>query len=138
MGYLLLHSKAKFLFYVGTSAKTTFVGEIHVAGTTRPASAVNAAAENVTGTFKDGVYEGVGNGINGKIVVAVTIADGKIANVDIVSHSETEGLGGIALPEYAKQTVEKQNLDIDLISGVTVTLDGYKQAVNDALSKAVQ
>ncbi len=24
MGYLILHSKAKFLFYVGTSAKTTF------------------------------------------------------------------------------------------------------------------
>ena len=86
----------------------------------------------------DGVYEGTGTGIGGKIVVAVTIEDGKIANVDIVSHNETEGLGGVALPEYARQTVEKQSLDIDVISGVTVTLDAYKQAVNDALAKAVE
>ena len=68
----------------------------------------------------------------------MTIEGGKIASVDIVSHNETEGLGGVALPEYAKQTVEKQSLDIDVISGVTVTLDAYKQAVNEALAKAVE
>ena len=73
----------------------------------------------------------------GKIVVSVTIEGGKIANVDIVSQNETEGLGGMALLEYARQTVEKQSLDIDVISGVTVTLDAYKEAVNDALSKAL-
>ena len=48
-----------------------------------------------------------------------------------------EGLGGVALPEYARQTVEKQSLDIDVMTGVTVTLDAYKEAVNDALSKAL-
>ena len=47
----------------------------------------------------------------------MTIEGGKIANVDIVSQNETEGLGGMALPEYARQTVEKQSLDIDVISG---------------------
>ncbi len=116
---------------------TTFVGDIYAAGTTRPASAMAAAAENVTGTFKDGEYEGSGNGINGKINVKVIIKDGKIENVEIVSHAETEGLGGAALPQYVSQTIEKQNLDIDVVTGVTVTLDGYKEAVNEALSKAV-
>ena len=67
----------------------------------------------------------------------MTIEGGKIANVDTVRQNETEGLGGMALPEYARQTVEKQSLDIDVISGVTVTLDAYKEAVNDALSKAL-
>ena len=130
--------RAKGEFTSESDPVTTWVGERHVAGTTRPASAIQGASENVTGTFKDGVYEGVGTGIGGKIVVSVTIADGKIANVDIVSQNETEGLGGVALPQYAAQTVEKQNLDeIDLISGVTVTLDAYKEAVNDALSKAI-
>ena len=131
--------RAKGEFTSESTPVTTWVGERHVAGTTRPASAIGGASQNVTGTFKDGVYEGVGTGIGGKIVVSVTIEDGKIANVDIVSENETEGLGGAALPQYAAQTVEKQNLDeIDLISGVTVTLDAYKEAVNDALSKAVQ
>ena len=117
---------------------TTWVGEIYEPGTTRPASAIAAASANVTGTFKDGEYEGEGNGINGKIKVKVTIKDGKIENVEILEQAETEGLGGAALPKYAAQTVEKQNLEeIDVISGVTVTLDGYKEAVNDALSKAL-
>ena len=128
--------RAKGEFKSETTPVTTWVGEVYAPGTTRPA-ADKAAAQNVTGTFKDGEYEGTGNGIGGKIVVKVTIKDGKIENVDIVSHNETETLGGVALPEYAKQTVEKQGLDIDVMTGVTVTLDGYKEAVNDALSKAL-
>ena len=129
--------RAKGEFKSETTPVTTFVGEIYAAGTTRPASTGAASAENITGDFKDGVYEGSGTVIGGKIVVSVTIEGGKIANVDIVSQNETEGLGGMALPEYARQTVEKQSLDIDVISGVTVTLDAYKEAVNDALSKAL-
>ncbi|MBR2527640.1 MAG: FAD-binding protein [Blautia sp.] len=116
---------------------TTFVGEIYADGTTRPASEVDAAAEDVTGTFIDGEYEGSGNGINGKIDVKVIIKDGKIENVEIVNQQETEGIGAVALPEYVSQTLEKQGLDIDVITGATVTMDGYKEAVNDALSKAV-
>ena len=92
----------------------------------------------MTGTFADGEYEGEGNGINGKIKVKVIIKDGKIDNVEILEHAETEGLGGVALPQYAAQTVEKQSLDIDVVSGVTVSMNGYKEAVNDALSKAVK
>jgi hypothetical protein len=49
----------------------------------------------------------------------------------------TEGIGGVALPEYVKQTIEKNGLDIDVITGATVTLDGYKEAVNAALSQAL-
>ena len=130
--------RAKGEFKSEETPVTTFVGEIYAAGTTRPASAIAAAAENVTGTFKDGEYEGEGNGINGKIKVKVIIKDGKIENVEILEHAETEGLGGVALPQYAAQTVEKQSLDIDVVSGVTVSLDGYKEAVNNALSKAVE
>ena len=130
--------RAKGEFQSEATPVTTFVGEIYVDGTTRPASAVQAASENVAGTFKDGEYEGSGNGIGGKIDVKVTIQDGKIANVEIVNQSETETLGGVALPDYVQQTIDKQNLDeIDAVSGVTITLDGYKQAVNEALSKAL-
>ena len=129
--------RAKGEFQSEETPVTTFVGEIYAAGTTRPASGEDAAAENVSGTFIDGEYEGSGNGIGGKIDVKVTIKDGKIENVEIVNQSETEGIGGVALPEYVAQTIEKQGLDIDVITGATVTMDGYKEAVNDALSKAV-
>ena len=73
--------RAKGEFVSEETPVTTFVGEIYADGTTRPASAETSAAENVTGTFKDGEYEGTGTGIGGKIDVKVTIKDGKIANV---------------------------------------------------------
>ena len=130
--------RAKGEFKSEETPVTTFVGEIYAPGTTRPASAIAAASQDVTGTFADGEYEGEGNGINGKIKVKVIIKDGKIDNVEILEHAETEGLGGVALPQYAAQTVEKQSLDIDVVSGVTVSMNGYKEAVNDALSKAVK
>ncbi len=130
--------RAKGEFQSEDKPVTTFVGEIYPAGYTRTADQIKAANANVSGEFKDGEYEGTGKGINGEIKVKVTIKDGKIENVEILAQNETEGLGGAALPQYAAQTVEKQNLDeIDVISGVTVTLDGYKEAVNDALSKAL-
>ena len=45
---------------------------------------------------------------------------------------------GQTYTEQIEQTIDKQNLDeIDVVSGVTVTLDGYKEAVNDALAKAL-
>ena len=80
---------------------------------------------------------GSGTGSGGKIEVKVIIKDGAIADVEIISQSETEGIGGVALPEYVKQTIEKNGLDIDVITGATVTLDGYKEAVNAALSQAL-
>ena len=130
--------RAKGEFQSEDKPVTTFVGEIYPAGYTRTADQIKAANANVSGEFKDGEYEGTGKGINGEIKVKVPIKDGKIETVEILAQNETEGLGGAALPQYAAQTVEKQNLDeIDVISGVTVTLDGYKEAVNDALGKAL-
>lgn len=92
----------------------------------------------VTGTYKDGTYEGTGKGFNGDINVSVTITDGKISDVQVVSHSETENIGGSALPDYCKQTVDTQGLELDVVSSASNTLRGYKDAVNDALTKAVQ
>ena len=129
--------RAKGEFQSEDTPVTTFVGDIYAAGTTRPAEEAGAAAENVTGTFKDGEYEGSGTGIGGKIDVKVTIKDGAIADVEIINQSETEGIGGVALPEYVKQTIETNGLDIEVITGATVTLDGYKEAVNAALSQAL-
>ena len=116
---------------------TTWVGEIYAPGTTRPAGKEEAAAANVTGTFKDGEYEGTGTGFGGKINVKVTIQGGKIANVEVLSQTETEGVGGAALPEYVQRTLDKQSADIDVVTGATYTLKGYQEAVNDALSKAL-
>ncbi|MDR0514970.1 MAG: FAD-binding protein [Coriobacteriaceae bacterium] len=95
-----------------------------------------ASTAMLTGTFKDGTYEGTGSGFIDKITVAVTISGGKLSKVEVVKSGETATIGGAALPEYVIAVVEKQSFDIDVVSGATNTLRGFEEAVNDALSKA--
>ena len=84
---------------------------------------------------KDGTYLGVSKGYGGDIKVNVTIENGKIKNIEVLSHSET--------PRYYEKgskviaSILKENsANVDSISGATLTSDGIKNAVKDALSKA--
>lgn len=98
--------------------------------------AAAAAATIVAGPYKDGTYEGTGAGFQGDITVSVTIAGGKISGVEVVKSSETANIGGAALPSYCKSVVDSQSIDIDVVSSASNTLRGFKEAINDALTKA--
>lgn len=85
--------------------------------------------------IKDGTYLGVSKGYGGDIKVKVTIENSKIKNIEVVSHSET--------PKYYEngskiiEAILKENsTNVDAISGATLTSNGIKNAVKDALSKA--
>jgi len=91
-------------------------------------------------TYKDGTYTGTGQGKGGDITVTLTIASGKIT-VDSMTGAdhETTGIGGKEAMEdgtYASQIEAAQSADIDGVSGATLTSDGVKAAVEDALSQA--
>ncbi|MDQ0149565.1 FMN-binding protein [Eubacterium multiforme] len=84
---------------------------------------------------KDGTYFGASKGYGGEIKVKVTIEDSKIKNVEVVSHSET--------PQYyenGKKVIDNilnsNSTNVDSISGATLTSNGIKNAVRDAISKA--
>ncbi|XZL28813.1 FMN-binding protein [Clostridium perfringens] len=85
--------------------------------------------------IKDGTYLGTSKGYGGDIKVKVTIENGKIKNIEVVSHSETPNYY-----ENGKQIIDsiiKENsINVDAISGATLTSNGIKNAVKDALSKA--
>lgn len=126
----------------GQNAAARAKGEF--VGTTEPVATWQGEEEDdgevgiVTGTYKDGVYEGTGVGFSGPIDVSVTIDGGKIAKIDVLSNAETPNIGGVALPDYCQQVVDTQSLDVDVVATASNTLRGFKEAVNDALSKAIQ
>ena len=60
---------------------------VSLAACGEPASNSNAG----TG-YKTGTYEAAEKGMNGEVKVSVTFTDDSIASVEVVSHSETEGL----------------------------------------------
>ncbi|ACL19162.1 FMN-binding domain protein [Desulfitobacterium hafniense DCB-2] len=100
-------------------------------------SAESGADSSKKSGYQDGTYEGISpNGIGGEIAVAVEIAGGKIANVKVTSHGETEGIGTLAVDQLPGKIVEAQSTEVDGISGASVSSAAIKEAVNDALIKA--
>ena len=75
--------------------------------------------------------------MGGALEVSVTVEGGKIAKVEVLKQAETANIGGVALPEYCDAVVAAQSLDIDAVASASNTLKGFKEAVNDALSKAL-
>ncbi|MCR5087977.1 MAG: FAD-binding protein [Oscillospiraceae bacterium] len=86
--------------------------------------------------YNDGVYEGVGTGREGEIKVAVTVTDGKISAVEVLSHNESADIGGPALPKLIDQAVAANSAAIDGASGASMTSEGFRQAVAAALALA--
>lgn len=89
--------------------------------------------------YKDGVYEGTATGYRPGLVVEVVIENGQIASVTVTDHNEkNERFWGVPVELIPQLIVESQSTDVDTVSGATMTSEGIINAVNDALSKAIQ
>ena len=76
----------------------------------------------------------------GPVQVRLTVAGGKITGVTLVQYP-TENpkdveINDYALPILTKETVDAQSADIDMVSGATVTSNGYLESLQSALDQA--
>lgn len=83
------------------------------------------------------IGRGMGKG-QAPMVVRVTVDGGKVAQVEVLKHYETEGLAAIdrALTELPRAMEEAGSAEVDMVAGATRTCAGLIEAVNDALSQA--
>lgn len=93
-------------------------------------------ASTTPSAFVDGIYEGVGQGFNGDIKVAVTIASGKISGIELVEINDTPGLGDNAANKIIEAVIAAQNAEVDMVSGATKSSEGTIQAIKAALALA--
>ena len=94
------------------------------------------AFEKSKNGYKDGTYYGSAAGFGGNIQVSVTVKDGKIANVQIVSASgETPSFLSKA-KSILGSIVSAQSPDVDVVSGATYTSNGIINATIQALKQA--
>ena len=75
-------------------------------------------------------------GKNGPIVLEVTTDGKNIADVKVLESSETVGVGAVAVEWLPGRIVEANAVDIDGITGATITSDAIKSAVREAMDKA--
>ena len=79
---------------------------------------------------------GVGQGIDGDVIVQVTADAEKIYSIEVLQQNETPGIGSVAVEKLPGAMVEANSIEVDGISGATVTSTALKTAVREALTKA--
>lgn len=94
---------------------------------------VEAAAPAVEVPEGAQVLTGTAAGRNGDVTVEVVADNENIYSVTVTSHSETEGIGSLAVDALPGAIVAQQNVDVDGISSATVTSTAIKEAVKAAL-----
>ena len=88
-------------------------------------------------SYTAGTYTGVSeNGKNGPVTVEVKFSESKIESVTVTEHKETKGLSDSAIERIPSEVVEYQSLNIDSVSGATITCDAILEAVADAVKQA--
>lgn len=101
------------------------------------AAAALVAAGAQAASYKDGSYTGEGKGRESQIQVQVDVAGGKIAAVKVLKHGETDMIIAAPIETMIPEIVAKNGVEgVESVGGATMSSDGIKAAVQDALAKA--
>ena len=85
--------------------------------------------------YKDGTYQGTATGFGGDITVEVTIADGKITDLTILSAEKEDSAYLTMARDIIPEILDTQSADVDTISGATFSSTGIKNATAQALAE---
>lgn len=81
-----------------------------------------------------GEYIGVGKGLNGEVVARVKV---NIESIEIIDEAETVGIGELAMKYLPKDMIKQNTVNVDAVTGATVTSNAIKQAVSQAIEEAL-
>lgn len=97
-------------------------------------SMVACSSSSNDSAIKDGTYTGEGTGKGGKIVVELTMKDAQISDIVIGENNETPGFAD-AMTQLRQTMIDTNQIEVDIISGATLSSNGFIEAVKDAYSK---
>ena len=83
--------------------------------------------------LKDGTYSGTGQGRNGSIEVTVKVKKGKVTSLTVESSREDAQYMNRAKDTVIGEILEAQSLNVQTVSGATMSSNGIIEAVANAL-----
>ncbi len=86
--------------------------------------------------YTPGTYTKEGNGMHGPLTLEITVDEHKILDAKLTAHMETPGMGDEAAKSVLGQLVEYQSLDVDTLTGATVTSRLVLNAATELLKEA--
>ena len=124
-----------------SAVKNALTGEQDTSTPATTASSSNQSSPSIetvddsNQTWKDGTYYGSGTGFNGEVQVQVVIADGKITDINVVSHNDDSSFMSQA-QGLIPNIISSQSTNVDAVSGATYSSRGIINAVRAALKQA--
>jgi uncharacterized protein with FMN-binding domain len=112
------------------------------AATAGPASAGPATAAPATSSgYKDGTYTGPTVYVNwGYVQVQATVQNGQVSNVQFLQYPSdrrtSQRINSIADPELDQEAIQAQSANVDIITGATLTSEGFQMSLQAALNQA--
>jgi uncharacterized protein with FMN-binding domain len=94
-----------------------------------------ALREDVPPKMSDGTFEGRAFKFPARLVVSLTVKDGKMTSIEIEKHPAPPKYTRL-MKQLAATMIEKQSTKVDGITGATISSNAFKKAVADALGKA--
>ena len=122
---------------VGETATATLTG-MDANDTTEPDIKWGSSENNVVSVEGEGLSCTLTAKSLGSATITAMLDGDKIANVEVMSHGETAGIGTKAIDAMPAAFVGKTAAEVeavDTVSGATVTSGALRAAVLDALSK---
>jgi uncharacterized protein with FMN-binding domain len=136
-----------FGYHTSTSSQAAAGGQSSAEGPVQGSSSGTSSGTSSSGTSSSGTSTAsttvTGDEAStrwGPVQVELTIADGAITDVSVVEYPDGNGkdqqINARALPVLIQETLDAQNANIDMVSGATVTSEGYLESLQSALDKA--
>ncbi|MGZ7443699.1 FAD-binding protein [Paenibacillus sp. TH7-28] len=123
-----------FVFSVCLALVVSMLSGCESAGNSRESGPSSAPEQT---SFKAGTYTGEAEGKDGTVKVEVTMEQpDQIKDIQIVSQTETEGLGDAALEKIKEQILQNQTLAVDAVSGASKSSEAMLTAVEKAVQQA--
>ncbi|MFB0527177.1 MAG: RnfABCDGE type electron transport complex subunit G, partial [bacterium] len=86
----------------------------------------------------DGSYTGEGRGFSGPIRARVTVQNHQIVKIAILEQQEVIEYWSKVREKIPPEILEKQNIDVDMVSEATYSSKGLIEAVTNALEKGIE
>jgi uncharacterized protein with FMN-binding domain len=120
--------------------RTSLAGPLATTGATVASSPPPTAGASSTAASSRTVSGPVVQTRWGPVQVDVTVKNGKLSDVSVAQYPNgnprDQQINAYALPVLVQETLDAQSADIDMVSGATVTSDGYLQSLQGALDQA--
>lgn len=88
------------------------------------------------GSLTPGTYTAEAQGRGGKVEVTVTVTDSAIESIEVSAPDETERIADAALTELPQRIIDSQSIDVETITGATLTSFAVISAVSDCIERA--